>query len=396
MIKARLAIRQLLSILINTPGPNSGLHMFTRQKQNLSNRIAIDPGASRTRFYSPTGGLLLDQPSVAALDMDHPVGGASAVKAFGNQAIELLTQSAAQRGNLKRVHPVQADRHNDLGLSTKMLGYFLSNAKRDGLITRAPEVVVLAPHDGGQSVESALQRKCLEAGAGTVDVQNTATALFNSAVLKTENLSGNGTRKAQPDRGIIIDFGATGSRLFAMSHGEVVYHQNLSCGGDELDRVIVAGLLERFGLQVSDETANEIKHTVGAATPQSLVQCSKNSHQVNCLSVKTNAMTSFRIGSDTVNEILQPTLASLNISIRLALSEIDSSIKDAAYESGIRLSGGGAMLKRMDQLVMSATDLPVEVVNRPLSCSVRGAASVWIEAQTEPSTEEILAEEEVI
>ena len=342
--------------------------MLKRRRKNPGSRFAVDPGAFRTRFYSATEGLLLDQPSVAALDMDHPLGGSASVSAFGEEAAEILTNGVDR---YRAVQPVQSDLHNDLGLRIKMLGYFLDHAKRSGLTGKAPEISLVLPHHCDAETSARLQQICHTTGAVKVEVQDASLAAFNSTGLD------------KSDSCVMIDFGATASRLIAVADGEVVHCQSLPCGGDAIDQSIITGLLERFELQATSDAARHIKHNIAAATRQSIVQCSRNSCQVNCLSVKSNTLTEFRVGSETISEILQPLLDEFTHSIRLAFGSIDSKIKDAAYENGIRLFGGGAMLPRIDQLVMSATDLPVEIVKRPLTWSARGAASTMLDKEAE-------------
>ena len=341
--------------------------MLNRLKKSPVSRIAIDPGAFRTRFYSATEGLLLDQPSIAALEMDHPLGGSTSVSTFGDLAAEILMTGI---DGYKEVQPVQSDMRNDLGLRIKMLGYFLDHAKHSRLIGRAPEISLVLPHHCDEKTSDQLQQTCRAAGAVKVDIQDASLAAFYST----------GLDHSEPC--VMLDFGATATRLIAVANGEVVLCQHLDCGGEEIDKSIITGLLERFGLQITSESARQIKHSIAAATRHSFVQCTKNSCQVNCLSVKTNTKTEFRVNSETISEILQPVLEELTNSIKLAFGAIDSKLKDAAYETGIRLHGGGAMLSRIDQLVMSATDLPVEVVKRPLTSSVRGAASTMVDEQT--------------
>jgi len=312
--------------------------MLKRRKQSPVSRIAIDPGAFHTRFYSATEGLLLDQPSIGALDMDHPLGGSTSVSAFGDQAAEILMSGV---DGYREVQPVQSDMRNDLGLRLKMLGHFLEQARHSGVTGKAPEISLLLPHHCDAKTSARLQQTLIAAGAAKVDVQNAALAAFNSTGLsKNESC-------------VMIDFGATSTRL-----------------------------INRFGLQITGESAQHVKHSIAAATRQSLVQCTRNSCQITGLSVKTNSQTEFRVRSETMSELLQPVLEDLTNSIRLAFGAIDSRIKDAAYETGIRLYGGGAMLSRIDQLVMSATDLPVVVAKRPLTWSVRGAASTMLDELT--------------
>jgi len=322
--------------------------MLRRKKTNAACQFAIDSGAFYTRFYSTTHGLLFEQPSIAVLDMDHPIGGSKAVNSFGDEAEALIQR---ELDGLRSINPVQSDQHNDLGLRAKMLCYFLAATTRAGVISRSPSISLMLNQDCSPITRARLSHACTTAGARSIEIQDAATAAFY------------GTQLASSQPCIMIDFGASGSRMFAIENGKVVHQQNLFCGGDAFDSAIVDGMLERFNLFISNSRAREI-----------------DSQQVDCLSVKTNTMTRFTVSSTTVNQLLQPTLEKLSQSISIGLSHIDNSLKDAAYETGIkicgggallsRICGGGALLSRMDQLVMAATESW-----RPLTCRLKSCAS---------------------
>ena len=337
--------------------------MLQRRKHKAPDCIAIDLGAFHTRLYSPTEGLLLDEPSVGVLDMDHQVPGAAAVGPFGHLATGML----AGQENLRLVQPLQSDGHNPLGLSKKMLGYFIASAKKANLIDSIPSINLLLPHGYTEQDRQELTQTCINAGVLNVFTHDPAMATFLGAQLD----------KSEP--AIIIDFGATGSRLIAIANNEVRYCQSLCCGGDAIDKAISEGLQERFEIQITPEDARNIKHRIAAATAHPFVNRSRNTCQIQCLSIPTNKTTQFRIGSDTVSEILQPLLDELMLSIRHAFSSVEPDIKDAVFNTAIQLCGGGALFPRIDQLVMEATNLPVEIINRPMTCVVRGAASIFTE-----------------
>ena len=340
--------------------------MLQRRKPKAPDCVAIDLGGFHTRLYSPTEGLLLDEPSVGALDMDHQVPGAAAVGPFGHHAVDML----AGQEKMRLVKPVQSDEHNPLGLSNKMLGYFIAAAKRANLIDSLPSINLLLPHGYTEKDRQELTQTCINAGVLNVYTHDPAIATFLGAQLD----------KSEP--AIIIDFGATGSRLIAIADNEVRHCQTLHCGGDAIDQAIIAGLQQRFDIQITADDARNIKHRIAAATTHPFVNRSRNTCQIQCLSIPTNTTTQFRIGSDTVNEILQPLLEELLNSIRHAFASVEQDIKDAVFNTAIQLCGGGALFSRVDQLVMEATNLPVEVINRPMTCGVRGAASVFNEKVT--------------
>ena len=331
--------------------------MLKRRKTNLTS-IAIDPGAFHTRIVSNEHGVLLDQESVGVIDMDHRIGGVAAAGPFGNQA-----QQQLETGNkrLRRIRPVQSDRQNELGFSAKMLNYFIDDTTVSGVLGDSAQCKLVLPKNVQCHTASQMLKICSSAGASNAQLTDGALCAFY------------GMQVDHKKPCIIIDLGAVDSRVIAIADGDVQFHQTLQCGGDDMDQILVQGIYEQFGMLISQTDARHIKHRLGSATPRSLVKYTRDSMQVTCLSPNTNTTSEFSISSDLVSMILQPQLSTLLSSITLAFSTIDANLKTQAYETGIQLCGGGALLTRIDQLVMEATDLPVEVAERPMTCAVRGA-----------------------
>jgi len=306
--------------------------MLNHRKPQSRDPLAIDLGAFHTRIYGSHQGVLLDQASIGVVDIDHYSGGIDAVGPFGTRAEETLGNADDQ---FRAVQPIQSDLHNEL-----------------------------VPHDCNSTITDQLLKTCHSAGAAKTTLTDAALSAFYGMQLDHSQAC------------VLIDFGATDSRLAAIVDGVVVYHKTLDCGGDTLDQALYYGVLKQFGLHLTQTQIRQIKHQLGAATPRSVVKCTHTSMPVDCLSVNRNATIRITLDTGIIYQLLQPMFAMLSQSIRLAFSNLPADIIDLAYDNGVQLCGGGALLTRMDQLVMETTDLPVELASRPLNCVVRGAAAL--------------------
>ena len=342
--------------------------MLNHRKPQSRDPLAIDLGAFHTRIYGSHRGVLLDQASIGVVDIDHYSGGIDAVGPFGSLAEETLENADDQ---FRAVQPIQSDLHNELGYSQKMLRYFIDDLKKTSGVRKLPEINLVVPHDCNSTITDQLLKTCHSAGAAKTTLTDAALSAFYGMQLDHSQAC------------VLIDFGATDSRLAAIVDGVVVYHKTLDCGGDTLDQALYYGVLKQFGLHLTQTQIRQIKHQLGAATPRSVVKCTHTSMPVDCLSVNRNATIRITLDTGIIYQLLQPMFAMLSQSIRLAFSNLPADIIDLAYDNGVQLCGGGALLTRMDQLVMETTDLPVELTSRPLNCVVRGAAALHTVAGTQ-------------
>jgi len=341
--------------------------MLNRLRQQCPDHIAIDLGGSHTRFYSAHKGLLLDEPSVTAIDMDHPHGGAAAASAFGSLALKQIEEG---NDNLRLVQPLQADLHNDTGLTEKMLVQFIANTVKSRAINRAYEVELVPPTNIGQRKLQNLLDTCLRTGATSAKVCDFSKATQNA------------TRIDNIEPGIVIDFGARGSRLIACDTETHIIP--LAFGGDHIDAAIANGMRITYDLLVSMPEAQTIKHRIAAATPNSLFSDTRTTHLTHAVDIKRNEHTQFRVGSDSISHMLVPLFDNLAQSVRGAINSLPAQLIDRAIENGIQLCGGGANLARLDQLLMDTTDLPVQVIKRPQTSIVRGAVNTNIVESFDP------------
>jgi len=333
--------------------------MATHNDTTEQNRIAIDLGACRSRFFSSSKGIVLDQPSVAALDTDHPVGGTRAVEIYGDTVGELLTDRA---DNLRRIYPVKSDSYNELGHSAKMLAHFLRSTQHSGMIDKSTELLLIPSHELNPTTYAQYLSACVTTGFNKLEVCDpTLAALF-------------GLKIDRDDPCIYVDIGASSTRIYTANDNQLQHHQTLMIGGDLIDQTIRDGLYDKFRLLITDEQATKLKHQIGAATKRSLFQHKTTTEQMDCLSLHTNLPTQITLNSNTISELLQPLMNNFSNAIAQIVGSIDPHIRAAAGHNAVQLLGGGALLRRIDQLFMAATHLPVEIVDFAETCTVRGAA----------------------
>lgn len=337
--------------------------MIYRRKKSAPGRVAIDLGAYHTRIFSETDGLILDEPSIGLLDMDHPQTGASALSRFGNVAREIFESAPSGK---RLVSPLQSDSINNLGYCPKMLSYFINQAKHDGLLAKTPIIVLVTPPGIEARLTEQLRHACFTAGASRVHLADNSIATALGAGLQIE----------QPHASLLLDFGARDARLYAFANNETIATSLLACGGDLLDQKLADGIREHFGIHISNATATDTKHRVGSAMPANYSHRLRNSCQVQGLAIDENIDTHFSLSTETACTILQPALKQAAASINQAILDLPTYYQNQIKETGVLLTGGGAQLTQIDQLVMEACDLPVEIANRPLSTAARGGGRI--------------------
>lgn len=332
--------------------------MLNRRKKAAPGRISVDLGGYHTRIFTETDGLILDEPSIGLLDMDHQETGARAVSDYGTTAAERFANAPAGK---RLISPLQSDCINNVGHCPKMLQYFLQRVKQQRLICKSPIVLLALPGDINELQTDQLRHACFTAGASRVHLVDNGIATALGAGLPVD----------QPEPSMVIDFGARNARLYAFANNEIIASAELPCGGDLLNQKLADGIRERFGIHITESTATETKHRVGSAMPASYSHRLRNSCQVQGLAIDENFDTQFSLSTEIACEILHPTMMQAANVIGRTVDKLSPYLTEIS-ENGIILTGGGSQLTQVDQLVMEASNLPVEIANRPLSTAVRG------------------------
>ncbi|OED39789.1 hypothetical protein AB833_14360 [Chromatiales bacterium (ex Bugula neritina AB1)] len=337
--------------------------MLKRKDSAAPGRVAIDPGAFASRFCCPTNGLLLDEPSVALLDLDAAQTGIKAIRQYGHSAIDSYRKSPA---GYRLVQPLQSDSINNFGYSPAMLSSFIHSAVSQGVISHSPVIALTIPCNIDHLHADQLRHACFTAGASRVFQIDNGVATTLGACVETDH----------SPIAVVIDFGSRGSRIYATVNHEILAATGLFCGGDYLDQQLVDGIRERFGVIISETVAQEAKHRLGCAVADGFRQHLQTSLQLDGLEITTAQQVSIRVSCDTISEILQPSMRQLSVSIQSAVLAFPSTAREHLLQHGLVITGGGALLPQLDQLTMEATGVPVEIAAHPLTSTVQGSAIV--------------------
>ncbi len=329
-----------------------------------TNGVAIDVGAFATRFYCAANGVLMDAPSVALLDLDTMHADHRAIRCYGHAAIEQYQKSPA---GLRLINPLQADTRNNLGYSAAMLSNFLQKSIKQKLIARKPQIALTLPCGIDSLLAEQLHRACFDAGASRVHQLDNGMAIALGLAAETE----------QRNPSVAIDFGSRGSRVYAVDNDEIIAATSLFCGGDYLDQQLVDGIRSQFGVLVTTSEARNVKHQVGNAMPAGYSPQVGSSYLLSGLEIATNQQLSFRVSTESIGKILQTTMHRLSASINSAIADLPDSLQGTLAEHGVMLTGGGAQLAQIDQLVMEATTVPVEIARQPTTTTVTGCGVLF-------------------
>jgi rod shape-determining protein MreB len=204
----------------------------------------------------------------------------------------------------------------------------------------------------------AIRESALSAGAREVRLIEEPMAAAIGAGLEVEEASGC----------MVVDVGGGTTEIAIISLNGVVYSDSIRLGGDRFDESIVAHVRRRYGTLIGDSTAEKIKHEIGCAFPGSEMR----EIDVRGRNLAEGVPRSFTLNSDEILESLQDPLSSIVQAVKSALEQSPPELAADIAESGIVLTGGGALLRDLDRLIAAETGLPVVVADDPLTCVARG------------------------
>lgn len=332
--------------------------MFRKSDKPKATHISIDLGGYHVRIFHESEGLILDEPSIGAIDMSHRIGGSDALGSFGHEAHEAATASAT----MQIVPVLHSDTRNPLGHSAKMLRHFLSRLRRNGSIGKAPVVLLTIPPGIPQTLQDDLKHACFTSGASRVHMVDNAISSATGIGLSIED--------SAPQ--MVLDLGARAARLYAIQFNEIVAAYSSPFGGDKLDAELANGIRERYGLYVSDTQAQQAKHLVGSALTSSYGNQLRSSCQMHGLQISNNEKTNFTLTTEAACELLQPAIRQGADALAASVQALPYQFRDSQQDVPIFITGGGSYLPHMDQLVMEAGNRPVEIAQEPEMSAVRG------------------------
>ena len=318
----------------------------------FSNDLSIDLGTANTLIYVREQGIVLDEPSVVAIRIHN---GQKTIAAVGTDAKRMLGRTP---GNIMAIRPLKDGVIADFQVTEKMLQHFISRVHKNSFIRPSPRVLVCVPCNSTQVERKAIRESALSAGAREVRLIEEPMAAAIGAGLPVEEASGS----------MVVDIGGGTTEIAILSLNGVVYSDSVRTGGDRFDEAIVAYVRRNYGSLIGDATAERIKQEIGTAIGGGELR----EIDVRGRNLAEGVPRAFTINSDEVMEALQDALTIIIQGVKGALEQSPPELASDIAESGIVLTGGGALLRGLDRLLTNETGLPVIVAEDPLTCVARG------------------------
>lgn len=326
--------------------------MLKKLRGVFSNDLSIDLGTANTLIYVRDKGIVLDEPSVVAIRIHN---GQKTIEAVGTEAKRMLGRTP---GNITAIRPLKDGVIADFQVTEKMLQHFIAKVHESKFIRPSPRVLVCVPCMSTQVERRAIRESALSAGAREVRLIEEPMAAAIGAGLNVDEATGC----------MVVDVGGGTTEVAIISLNGVVYRDSVRVGGDRFDEAIVAHVRRRYGSLIGDATAERIKHEIGCAFAGSELR----EIDVRGRNLAEGVPRSFTLNSDEILEALQDPLMSIVQAVKSALEQSPPELAADIAESGIVLTGGGALLRDLDRLISEETGLPVIVAEDPLTCVARG------------------------
>lgn len=320
----------------------------------FSNDLSIDLGTANTLIYLRDQGIVLDEPSVVAVRKESN-STLSRVAAVGLEAKRMLGRTP---GNIQATRPLKDGVIADFYITEKMLQHFIHKVHKNKFLKPSPRVLICVPCGSTQVERRAIKESALGAGAREVYLIEEPMAAAMGAGLPVEEASGS----------MVVDIGGGTTEVAIISLSGIVYAASVRIGGDRFDEAIINYVRRNYGSLIGETTAERIKQDIGAAFPTSDVK----EMDVRGRNLAEGVPRSFTLNSNEILEALQEPLAGIVGAVRAALEQAPPELASDIAERGMVLTGGGALLKDIDRLLMEETGLPVIVAEDPLTCVARG------------------------
>lgn len=328
--------------------------MFKKLRGLFSKDLSIDLGTANTLIYMLGNGIVLNEPSVVAIRRDHGSTG-QRIAAVGVDAKLMLGRTP---GNISAIRPMKDGVIADFFVTEKMLQHFIHKVHESRFLRPSPRVLVCVPCGSTQVERRAIRESAMGAGAREVYLMEEPMAAALGAGMPVEEARGS----------MVVDIGGGTTEVAIISLNGIVYAQSVRIGGDRFDESIINYVRRNYGSLIGETTAERIKQEVGTAFPGSEVR----EFEVRGRNLAEGIPRSFTLSSNEILEALQEPLSGIVGAVRAALEQTPPELASDIAERGMILTGGGALLKHLDRLLMEETGLPVIVADDPLTCVARG------------------------
>lgn len=324
----------------------------------MSNDISIDLGTANTLIYMRGRGIVLNEPSVVAIRHDNARGQKS-IEAVGTAAKRMLGRTPE---HISAIRPMKDGVIADFTTTEKMLQHFIRQVHQSKLLRPSPRVLVCVPCGATQVERRAIRESAAGAGARKVHLVEEPIAAAIGSGLPIDEAQGS----------MVLDIGGGTSEVAVLSLNGIVYSSSVRIGGDKFDDAIISYVRRNYGILIGEATAERIKHEIGAAYPgKDLLEI-----EVKGRNLSEGVPRSFTLNSNEILEALQEPLFGIVSAVKTALEQTPPELGSDVAERGIVLTGGGALLRDLDRLIMEETGIPVVIAEDPLTSVAKGGGRV--------------------
>jgi rod shape-determining protein MreB len=319
----------------------------------LSNDIGIDLGTANTLVYVRGSGIVLNEPSVVAIEKS-----SGKILAVGIAAKEMIGRTP---GSIEAIRPLKDGVIADFDITERMLSDFIKRVVKHRYLMK-PKIVISVPSGITEVEKRAVRDSAENAGAREVYLIQEPMAAAIGVGLPVD----------QPSGSMIIDIGGGTSEIAVIALNDIVSNTSIRIAGDELDDVIVQYFKKNYNLLIGERTAEEIKMKIGSAFPLD----KEETLEIKGRDLVAGVPKTMKVTSSQVREAIAEPIDSIVDAVRLALEQTPPELASDILDRGIILTGGGAMIRGLDKRLRQETNLPVLVADDPLTCVARGSGIV--------------------
>lgn len=329
--------------------------MFNKLLGKFSKDLGIDLGTANTRVFVREKGIMINEPSVVAVNIR-----TDQILAVGSDARDMVGKTPP---HIMTTRPLSKGVISDFEIAEKMLKYFIDRVHKESFtIVPRPRIVIGVPLETTEVERKAIEDAALSAGAREVFlVETPMLAAIGARLPLTESVGM-----------MIVDIGGGTTEIAVLSLGGVVTWKSLSIAGDELNKNIVQYARDAFNLLLGERVAEQVKIRIGSV----IEQVDPLTMEMRGRDLLSGLPKEIIVTDAQIREAISRSVATIVQNIKATLEVTPPELVADIYERGIVLTGGGSLLRGIEQLISRQAEIPVRVAEDPLTCSVRGAGAL--------------------
>ena len=324
--------------------------MFDNLMNIFGRDMAVDLGTANTLVYVRGQGIVLNEPSVVAMDKT-----TGAVLAVGLEAKRMIGRTP---GNIVAIRPLRDGVIADFDVTERMLRYFIQRVHKRRFLAR-PRVIVGVPSGITGVEQRAVEEATEQAGARSAHLIEEPMAAAIGSDLPIHEPSGN----------MVVDIGGGTTEVAVISLGGIVASESIRVGGDELDEAIIAYMKREHNLMLGERTSEELKIEIGSAYPLN----QEEQAEVRGRDLITGLPKLLVISTQEIRAAIEEPVAAIIEAVKGTLDKTPPELSSDIMDRGIVLTGGGALLRGLDERLRQETGMPVHIAEQPLNCVAIGA-----------------------